>query len=401
MGVSRLRAGRHGPWLRRPSQSPRLWGFVAFGASLILFLSAGLTSTGEVSLPLIAAGLVFALVGALLQRGGAIERYWPILALSVAINILGLTRVSANFFDIQREAYFLNRSPLLTLRPGPGTRFGGLTSERWSSMLGGLGTWRPLPPPAFSWSAWLAPPAVAQARTAMKAHADEMRAVQATMAERAEAMHRSLGAFETSITAAARARLTEQEQRLSVLETDGGRLLTTMDELGRQLTRSLAGSLTRPIRAESVVVDDITDQWKQALKKEQSDFTRSRQDFERKLADHAAALDKARASLTRSLAAVAHAREQLAEQVAAAKLLELAMAAPSDSGPRSARSRPGPSATPPNERPRTTELATRRRRSSEAWATMGRGARLAPPDVKVGIGGAAVAPPNVNTNDRR
>ena len=69
------------PWLKRPAGYPKLWGLVAFAA-------AGILVIGALAIPwFLAPATIFGAVGFWFRRGFEVERYWAVLALSVATNV--------------------------------------------------------------------------------------------------------------------------------------------------------------------------------------------------------------------------------------------------------------------------------------------------------------------------
>src|SRR5439155_25962052 len=154
---------------------------------------------------------------------------WPILALSIAVNVFGLTRLiqGADFFNIQKEVYFLSTSPLPTLQPRP-KRFLDIASAadlaRWRSPFAGLTdptVWRNLPSFRLNPELLARPPmSLVQARAAMSGRAGEMTAIRQTLTDRAQALQRSREEADKQLKELSHVSLRDQEARLVTSEAD-------------------------------------------------------------------------------------------------------------------------------------------------------------------------------------
>ncbi len=99
-----LALGAMVPWLRQPSGYPKLWGGIAVLAACLLVVATYFVHW------FVVLAVVFLLAGVFFLRGAEIERYYSIIALSIAVNIFGLTHLvqKAQFFNIQQESYLLS-----------------------------------------------------------------------------------------------------------------------------------------------------------------------------------------------------------------------------------------------------------------------------------------------------
>lgn len=334
------------PWLRTPSRYPALWGFVALGAAVILLGLAWAVRDTPVAAGLtVSLGLGFAGAGVVLfWRGGAIERYWPILALSVAINVLGGTRLmqGIDFFNIQKEAYFFSRSPLLTLHPAepqlgpvPDTswarlsrqiqQFGAFVDSTSSVTRGrqmSLGLHLvPIRP---------VPLRVARSAAAMAARVRDMAAVERTMTDRYERLRMSLEIAQRSFSQSETVGLQDQAERLDVLRAAAPGLQALAARLTADISTLLDSELARPAPEESpsrprpffTDSDDVA-----ALQQDRAELTRKREVFERQLGNLATATRAIHASVTAYQERLDSAREALHRQIESERRLELTMTA--------------------------------------------------------------------------
>lgn len=127
-GVPGLLLGIAVPYLRRPSESRRVWGAAAWAAaaSMVAFVAL-LQLNGWLLLlapALIATGVMF-------WRGLPVEEYWPVIALCVGIIVLGMTQVtqSAHLLNIQTLSGSLVNEPLSRVSPPHDTRIPDLSSR--------------------------------------------------------------------------------------------------------------------------------------------------------------------------------------------------------------------------------------------------------------------------------
>jgi hypothetical protein len=104
------------PYLRRPSEYPKIWALVAWLAAaslilVILFIQANWWT-------LLLTPLLFA-TGLFFWRRVPIEDYWPLIALSIAILVLGATQLAqeARFVNIQGLSGALVSEPLAKVSP--------------------------------------------------------------------------------------------------------------------------------------------------------------------------------------------------------------------------------------------------------------------------------------------
>ena len=103
------------PLLRAPSRSPRLWGIVAFTVAVVLVLVTW-DRLSVSPVPWFVATFVVALVvtGWLFWRGADVVKFWPLVALTVAIAVFEgsslLQRLS--FLTTFKEAALLQSAPL-------------------------------------------------------------------------------------------------------------------------------------------------------------------------------------------------------------------------------------------------------------------------------------------------
>lgn len=89
------------PWLKRPAGYPKLWGMVAFAA-------AGILVVASLAFPLcIVLAALLGAAGVAVRRSVEADKYWAVLALSVATNVFGATHIAtqADFFNIQKDAF--------------------------------------------------------------------------------------------------------------------------------------------------------------------------------------------------------------------------------------------------------------------------------------------------------
>jgi len=126
-GLPAVLLGALVPLLRRPSQTPRNWCFVGYGAAALL-VTASLASfafsghgSSSVQGGWTALGLaaVAALIGLLFQREILIETYWPIAALVVALGISGATSLSQDVFTFSKFAQNLQDVNTIKIADSP------------------------------------------------------------------------------------------------------------------------------------------------------------------------------------------------------------------------------------------------------------------------------------------
>jgi hypothetical protein len=106
--VPGLLLGALTPWLKRPSGNPRLWGVVAFAASVILVVASSVFPW------LLALAAILGAFAFSFRQSLKVEQYWVVLALSVATNVSGVTHLfaRADFFNIQKDSLELTNVPL-------------------------------------------------------------------------------------------------------------------------------------------------------------------------------------------------------------------------------------------------------------------------------------------------
>ena len=159
-GIPGLLLGTAVPYLRRPSDSPKTWALVAWAAAAFLIVFTFLIRIKWILVfapVLLATGWVF-------WRGAPIEDYWPLIALCIAIVILGVTRITqvANFFNVQALSGALVSEPLARVSPLPEKRLGFLTLQDYSALSRNLYLWNlpnfgaPSFPRALSRADWVA-----------------------------------------------------------------------------------------------------------------------------------------------------------------------------------------------------------------------------------------------------
>ena len=335
------------PWLSAPSRYPRIWGFVAFVASVVLFVFAlvGPSKTPLVPVSLGVAGLVILVVGLLFfALGGTIERYWPVLALCIAIDVLGLTRLvqGADFLNIQKDALLLSASDPATLRPRQTRLTDWITPAdiaRWRLDLPGLGEsiapWaRPLSPAELKnplWGAMSKPPDVFQTERLMATRATQMSALQTLVTDAVDRLRRSVDVTEREVDKSQRLSLRDEATRLDALKGATEGQLRIAEALQVRIDMELVGELVRPLPEEAPSwpgsPPDPTDAWTSGFRRQQREFTAAREAFATKLREHGAALGGVHTTLKDDLRRVVDGKNHIEEQVAAARMLELAMTA--------------------------------------------------------------------------
>jgi hypothetical protein len=87
-GIPATAIGLVAPLLERPSEHPRLWGFVAFGGAAVL---SALTLARLGPAWLLAPAVLLAVAGVLFRREGGPEPFWPLLALCGGMLVAGST----------------------------------------------------------------------------------------------------------------------------------------------------------------------------------------------------------------------------------------------------------------------------------------------------------------------
>lgn len=331
------------PWLSTPSRYPALWGFVAFIAALILVGLAWAARQAPLAAGvLVSFGLAFGAVAvALFWRGGAIERYWPILAMSVAVNVFGGTHLmqGIDFFNIQKEAYFFSRSPLLTVQPrlqlpDPGLRLAELSRQLRLfalSLDSATGTLKASSPtPRSTILSGPTSPGVVQAESEIAVRMHEMDSVEKVVTSRYESLRASLGTAERHFRLSDSLSLQEQATQLDTLRAGAPRLGALTDSLTYDLDQLLGGELAKPAVEESPswpALWFLRSPEATRLRADQADLTRRREVFQGRLRALGAATRAARASVMLYQSRLDRAREEVDRRIVSARQLELAMTA--------------------------------------------------------------------------
>lgn len=114
-GVPGLLLGILVPYLRKPSENPKVWALAAWIAALLLVLFLRAVQLKWVLL----FGTLLALIGLAFWRGIPMEEYWPLIALCVATPVLGGTKLTqgATFLHVQDLSNVLVSEPPLEFSP--------------------------------------------------------------------------------------------------------------------------------------------------------------------------------------------------------------------------------------------------------------------------------------------
>jgi hypothetical protein len=136
---------------------------------------------------------------------------------------------------------------------------------------------------------------------------------------------------EREVDKAQRLSLRDEATRLDALRGATEGQLTTATALEVRIGMELAGELVRPLPEEALSwpgsPPDPTDAWTSGFRSRQREFTTAREAFGTTLREHAAALGGVHTTLNDDLRRVVDGKNHIEEQVAAARMLELAMTA--------------------------------------------------------------------------
>jgi hypothetical protein len=160
-GVPGLLLGIAVPYLRKPSENPKVWAIVAWISACVLLL---FVTTIQVKWILL-FGALLGFVGLAFWRGMPLEEYWPLIALCVATLILGATKITlgATFLHVQDLSNVLVSEPPLEFSPKEAVTefsaidlthplpFAGLSKRDWKDNLFIWPTQKPKPKPMAEW----------------------------------------------------------------------------------------------------------------------------------------------------------------------------------------------------------------------------------------------------------
>lgn len=128
-GLPGIVLGAFVPLLRQPSQTPRLWAPIAFVAAAILIC---LTLLRLLQWWFLFPSALLLATGFLLEGGRRVEEYWPLVALSIATIVCGMTALwqQATFSGVFERIHLVLGAPAdIQKKPAPYSPLAGMPSE--------------------------------------------------------------------------------------------------------------------------------------------------------------------------------------------------------------------------------------------------------------------------------